>query len=96
MFLIFPLLTVSGGTRKEQAHKIHPYPATEIFSHFSPAVVVIERQDGTGSGFFIDPKGILVTNFHVAADQNWKAQDLTIISKSRFNVDPEEGLGFGH
>ena len=47
------------------------YSAQEIFDRVSPCVVEIEVSDssgrsmGLGSGFFIDDKGTIVTNFHV-------------------------------
>ena len=47
------------------------YTAAEIAARFSSAVFYIEIYDaydeplGSGSGFFIDPSGIAVTNFHV-------------------------------
>ncbi|MBQ7624106.1 MAG: trypsin-like peptidase domain-containing protein [Clostridia bacterium] len=49
----------------------------DIYAKCSPAVFYIEVYDvnnqalGSGSGFFIEPSGIAVTNFHVIKDAYW-------------------------
>lgn len=48
--------------------------AAQVSEQASPAVALVEVRDpdytllGTGSGFFIDPSGIAVTNYHVIDD----------------------------
>ncbi len=38
---------------------------TEAAARFAPAVVVVRTPRGLGSGFFVDRRGYLITNFHV-------------------------------
>ena len=40
----------------------------DIVSHVRLAVVVIETDEGQGSGFVIKPDGLIVTNYHVVAN----------------------------
>lgn len=41
----------------------------EAANRFAPAVVVVKTAAGLGSGFFINKKGYLLTNFHVIAGE---------------------------
>ncbi len=41
----------------------------EASSLYAPAVVVVKTASGLGSGFFINKKGYLITNFHVIAGE---------------------------
>jgi len=71
---------------------------SEIVAHTRPAVVVVETDEGLGSGFIIKPDGIIVTNHHVVA--NAKAMAVKLPSGEVYkNVyllssDPENDLAF--
>ena len=64
---------VSVTASENEAVKKEKYTPEEIAQMVCPAVCFIETFDehdmsiGTGSGFFISPDGIVVTNYHVAA-----------------------------
>jgi trypsin-like peptidase len=70
----------------------------EIVAHVRPAVVVVETDEGFGSGFVIKPDGIIVTNHHVVA--NAKAMSVKFPSGEVYrNVyllssDPIDDLAF--
>ncbi|MER3459208.1 MAG: hypothetical protein C4309_11805, partial [Chloroflexota bacterium] len=42
----------------------------DIYKRVSPAVVYIETDNGSGSGFVYDKEGHIVTNNHVIQDAN--------------------------
>ena len=70
----------------------------EIVARASPAVVVVETDEGLGSGFIIKPDGVIVTNHHVVA--NAKAMAVKLQSGevcrnvSLLSSDPINDLAF--
>jgi len=71
---------------------------SEIVAQARPAVVVVETDEGLGSGFIIKPDGIIVTNHHVVS--NARAMSVKLPSGEVFkNVyllssDPDNDLAF--
>lgn len=61
---------------------------TDLIEQVEPAVVRIDvqtdRGDAVGSGFVVDPKGIIVTNHHVMAGAN--AGEVTFANKKTANI----------
>jgi len=69
-----------------------------IVAHALPAVVVIETNEGLGSGFIIKPDGIIVTNHHVVANAKEMAVKLSSGEIYRnvylLSSDPTNDLAF--
>lgn len=77
------------GLDEELARLGHPPPpgqttldTSTMFRRIAPAVAVISREDGNGTGFLVSRNGILLTNHHVVDG----AEDLTVQFR-----DPESG-----
>ena len=41
------------------------YDYTSLYERLSPSIVKVEVDSGHGSGFLIDPRGLIATNHHV-------------------------------
>ena len=69
--IVVPALLAGCQSKEDNADKPAPLSPEQIFAKASPAVVYIIVRDkdfkpiGLGSGFFIDSKGLIVTNYHV-------------------------------
>ena len=50
--------------------------ASELIERVSRAIVVVRTADGRGSGFFVHPRGLVVTNRHVVQDSRSVVLDL--------------------
>lgn len=79
-------------TAPTQASKVSPQvkpgremSAEEIAEYLSTRVVTIHTDLGTGSGFFIDDQGTLVTNFHVI-DEGIKSISIETNTGAHYNV----------
>ena len=48
----------------------------DIYAAVSPGVVLVNTPTGTGSGFVIDSRGLVITNAHVVGDQERVTVDL--------------------
>lgn len=67
----------------------------KLFEQFSPAVVTIDVKmssgaSGSGSGFIIDPNGIVVTNYHVTSE----AKEIKIKLKDQREYQVEYIIGY--
>ena len=93
--------TPSGGSPTARPQSTTEDRATEwaeIVARTRPAVVVIETDEGFGSGFIIKPDGVIVTNNHVVADA--KAIEVRLPSGEVYrsvyllSSDPADDLAF--
>jgi len=50
-----------------QVNTERPRGGIDVYATAAPAVVVVQTNDGHGSGFFVDANGLLLTNHHVVA-----------------------------
>jgi serine protease Do len=99
------VVATSAGNAKVE---MRPELAVEdIVQQSKPAVVLLRRPDGHGSGFFITETGVIVTNAHVAEGQQTLVAELSTGQKLDANVvyiDSEKdialvkvgGSGFQH
>lgn len=67
--------TLAGNTKMELRPEL---PVEQIVKECEPAVVLLSRSDGQGTGFFVSESGVIVTNGHVARGE----QSLVAITPS--------------
>jgi hypothetical protein len=66
-----------AGSDAKPATSAKPYDAQSVFALAAPAVMRVQSTlwlgdpVGSGTGFFISPDGLFVTNYHVIKDGNW-------------------------
>ena len=96
--------TAAGNSRFEMRPEL---AVEEIVERCKPAVVVLTRPDGQGSGFFISNTGVIVTNAHVArgeqtlvatlsSGQKLEAKVVYIDQDMDIALVKVEGTGFRH
>jgi len=61
---------ITNTGRKETLVVAEGKTGVQIFKQLSPAVVYLHAGDSQGSGFVIDKKGIIVTNWHVVGSSD--------------------------
>jgi serine protease Do len=96
--------TAAGNSKVEMRPEL---PVEELVERSKPGVVLLNRPDGQGSGFFISETGVIVTNAHVARGEQNLVAVLSTGQKLEAKVvyiDPDmdiallkvEGSGFQH
>jgi serine protease Do len=96
--------TAAGNSKFEMRPEL---AVEEIVERCKPAVVVLNRPDGQGSGFFISDTGVIVTNAHVArgeqtlvatlsSGQKLDAKVVYIDQDMDIALVKVEGTGFQH
>ncbi len=80
MLSVLLLLTTLIGARAESE-----YNAAELYSRVKRGVVTIYGDEGKGSGFLFDSKGLLLTNYHVVQNslEFWVQVDDTTLIKAK-------------
>ena len=59
--------------------------AEELYQQVSRSVVVVSGDRSTGTGFFIDNNGTVVTNYHVI--EKCKSAEIILAGGSKYSVD---------
>ncbi len=96
--------TAAGNSKVEMRPEL---PVEQLVERSKPAVVLLHRPDGQGSGFFISDTGVIATNAHVARGEQTLVAILSTGQKVEAKVvyiDPDmdialvkvEGTGFQH
>ena len=70
-----PLLTTGPMAIAAQSDLVTAiaYDYTKLYEKVSPGVFKIEVDSGHGSGFLIDPRGLIATNHHVVGNTRFLA-----------------------
>jgi S1-C subfamily serine protease len=96
--------TVAGNSKVEMRPEL---TLEDVVQESKPAVVVLKRPDGQGTGFFITETGVIATNAHIARGEQSLVAILSTGQQLEADVvyiDPEldialvkvEGSGFQH
>jgi serine protease Do len=96
--------TVAGNSKAEMRSEL---PVEEVVQKSIPAVLLLKRPDGQGSGFFITETGVVATNAHVAqgeqrlvairsTGQQLEAKVIYVDSEVDIALVKVEGTGFQH
>ncbi len=91
-FVVSVLLLVSGSCHFSagQAHSewsVQSKPLADVVAEVSDSVVFIRTEEGTGSGFYLNPSGQIVTARHVVTKQDGStAKNIVIVLSAPANV----------